>query len=45
MIVRCNWCFWKGKEEELSIITVDDEEVESCPNCGKTDCLMDMEEE
>ena len=41
--VRCNWCEWEGSELELDIIPdPTDYEVEACPACGRSDCLMDI---
>ena len=43
MRVRCNWCGWKGTEDDLRII-FDGTSVgiETCPACGRSDCLMDL---
>lgn len=41
--VRCNWCEWEGSELELDIIPdATYYEVEACPECGRSDCLMDI---
>ena len=43
MRVRCNWCGWEGTEDDLKIISDDTSfGIETCPACGKGDCLMDL---
>ena len=41
MLVRCNWCFWKGPEK--SIIYDEKEDVEKCPHCKESGYLMDVQ--
>jgi hypothetical protein len=36
--VKCNCCEWQGKEDKLKIVN----DVEYCPNCGKSHGLMDL---
>lgn len=49
MKVRCNYCNWSGNDDELNITRVsnydgtDTYEIESCPNCYRSDYLMDIE--
>lgn len=49
MTVRCNDCMWTGDEEDLTLdysTAVDGgAATEHCPNCGRDDCLMDLEEQ
>ena len=40
-IVRCNDCYWTGHEDNLEVI----DDVEHCPKCHRSDCLMDMHNE
>ena len=41
--VRCKWCMWEGSELELDIVPdATHYEVEACPECGCSDCLMDI---
>lgn len=37
--VRCNWCMAVSKETDLPI----ELDQEHCPECGRGNCLMDME--
>ena len=41
MKVRCNWCMSEFDESKLIIKN----DTEICPICGKSGCLMDLEEE
>ena len=39
--VKCNWCDWYGKENELTTDDDDNSEV-CCPNCKSDEHLMDL---
>ena len=39
-IVKCNWCNWIGKEDELT--TDKDNYYTYCPKCGDDNYLMDI---
>jgi hypothetical protein len=36
--IKCNHCEWQGDEEDVDI----KDEIESCPQCKKSDALMDV---
>lgn len=40
MKIRCNWCMAEFDESEILIKN----NIEICPVCGKSGCLMDLEE-
>ena len=41
--VKCNWCEWKGDENDLELEDLSEHEtIEKCPKCGRDDCLMDL---
>ena len=49
MEIRCNDCMEEFEEEEIRLVMVDDEDInsvlteeEACPICGKVGCLMDL---
>ena len=45
MIVRCNQCGKEFHEDDIVLdLTADDLQVEHCPYCNSTGCLMDLPE-
>jgi len=44
MKVRCNNCERLMEEEEIKIVNGKNEEIETCPDCNVSGCLMDMDE-
>lgn len=53
-MVRCNWCYWEGEEDDLKLVNesskIDEEDdtlywIKVCPNCGYEDYLMDIEDD
>lgn len=50
----CYFCMWEGTQDEVKVVMVDNphnsqdhslQEVESCPDCGKHDQLVNIDEE
>ena len=39
MKIRCNWCMAEFEESEIIIKN----DTETCPVCGKSGCLMDLD--
>ena len=40
--VRCNMCMWEGLEEDLILSVKENGITEKCPQCGDSECLMDL---
>lgn len=42
-MVRCVWC--ENEFSEDKILFDEDTEIEHCPFCGRSGCLMDLDDE